>query len=238
MSLEQAVRAVHDFDSLLTLLREQLRWPLPDDAALEDATFEWSANELRVHGAHATRLQHGTVKQLRPVQENQPWGIFLVQFTDGHVYRTALRQVLRGLVPSRRRDSSLPAWKHDNLLFVCATADYQQFSFAHFRGEKVSTARLATFGWKQGDRYVRTLCEHNLPALEWPEDEGADAEAWTRTWAKAFDKEPLTREFFKRFDKALELIQSDLLTVQRLASAEAYSRAQLLLERLLFLYFL
>lgn len=53
----------------------------------------------------------------------------------------------------------------------------------------------------------------------------------------AFDKEPLTREFFKRFESAIEAVKNDLENYQSLPSAQAYSRAQLLLERLLFLYF-
>lgn len=53
----------------------------------------------------------------------------------------------------------------------------------------------------------------------------------------AFDKEPLTREFFKRFENAIEAVKEDLEKFQSLPSAQAYSRAQLLLERLLFLYF-
>jgi len=57
---------------------------------------------------------------------------------------------------------------------------------------------------------------------------------------KAFDKEPLTKDFFKRFHQALEAIKSDLEEYQRpiINSAEAYTQAQLLLERLIFLYFL
>jgi type I restriction-modification system DNA methylase subunit len=56
----------------------------------------------------------------------------------------------------------------------------------------------------------------------------------------AFNKEPLTKDFFKRFDQALEAIKSDLEEYQRpiITSAEAYTQAQLLLERLIFLYFL
>ena len=53
----------------------------------------------------------------------------------------------------------------------------------------------------------------------------------------AFDKEPLTREFFKRFELAIEAVKTDLEKHHALPSAQAYSRAQLLLERLLFLYF-
>ncbi len=57
---------------------------------------------------------------------------------------------------------------------------------------------------------------------------------------KAFNKEPLTKDFFKRFDQALEAIKTDLEEYQRpiINSAEAYTQAQLLLERLIFLYFL
>jgi type I restriction-modification system DNA methylase subunit len=55
---------------------------------------------------------------------------------------------------------------------------------------------------------------------------------------KAFDKEPLTKDFFKRFEVALEAIKSDLEKFQEFRSAEAYTQAQLLLERLIFLYFL
>jgi hypothetical protein len=56
---------------------------------------------------------------------------------------------------------------------------------------------------------------------------------------EAFNKEPLTKDFFKRFDQALEAIKSDLEEYQKpIESAEAYTKAQLLLERLIFLYFL
>ena len=55
---------------------------------------------------------------------------------------------------------------------------------------------------------------------------------------RAFDKEPLTKDFFKRFEVALESVKSDLEEFQGLRSAEAYTQAQLLLERLIFLYFL
>jgi hypothetical protein len=59
-----------------------------------------------------------------------------------------------------------------------------------------------------------------------------------KSWSQAFDKEPLTKDFFKRFDQALEAVKKDLETFQELKSAEAYTQAQLLLERLIFLYFL
>ncbi len=231
MSLEQAVRQVSDLESLFRLLRDELDWPVEPSAIADDAdTFEWTAPELRLSESAADRLAHGGVRQIRYPTPSQPWGIFLVEFTDGHVYRTALRQVLRGLVPKKRgRDPNLPSWQHENLLFICASDNYTRFTFGHFRGRRGERARLATFGWEQNDPYVRTLCEYNLPGLNWPEDDGQDAQAWQKDWAKAFDKEPLTREFFRRFDRVLEAAQADLQKHQGLDSAGAYSRAQLLL---------
>ena len=238
MPLQDAVRGVSNLDSLLALLRDELDWPLETSQPQEDITFEWTAGELRLPETAEERFRDGVVHQLRPAAQNQPWGVFLVQFNDGRIYRTALRQVLRGLVPKRGRAAELPAWRRENLLFICTTQDYDRFTFAHFRGQKAQRARLASFGWERGDPYVRTLCEHNLPGLKWPDDDGRDAEAWLKSWAKAFDKEPLTREFFKRFDRVLDAIKADLQKYHGLESADAYSRAQLLLERLIFLYFL
>src|SRR4029079_7324919 len=68
--------------------------------------------------------------------------------------------------------------------------------------------------------------------------DGEDADAWIAAWGKAFDKEPLTRDFFKRFDRALTAIKDDLQRNDKLASGVAYTKSQLLLERLIFLYFL
>jgi len=237
MALDTAVQSVKDFPSLLKLLRDDLRWPLPEEPSPEDITFDWSPGELRIQDSQAQHLKGGVVRQLRPFVSNQPLGIFYVEFADTQVYRTALRQVVRGLVPNRRRDPALQAWQHDNLLFICATKDYELVTFAHFKGDKLAKAKLSTFGWERGSEYIHTLCKFNLPALTWPDDE-SDTESWLADWSKAFDKEPLTKEFFKRFDNALDLIKADLEKFQKLKSADAYSRAQLLLERLLFLYFL
>jgi hypothetical protein len=233
---KEQLRTVKTFPDLLEYLRRELEWPI-QDCEPDDLTFEWSADTLRVSEQHAAALSDGTVRQLRSMTSNQPWGIFLVEFNDDRIHRGALREILRGLAANRRRDPSLPAWQHDNLLFICATRDYDRITFAHFRGDQMPKARLAMFGWQRESPYLRTLCEFNLPALCWPADPSDEAE-WLKGWAAAFDKEPLTKEFFKRFDKVLVAIKADLEEYQNLPSAEAYSRAQLLLERLLFLYFL
>jgi hypothetical protein len=92
-----------------------------------------------------------------------------------------VRQVLRGLVPSRARDPRLAAWRREHLLFIC-THDYMQFRFAYFKAppDGKQLAPLAAFGWNHDDTPLRTLCEHNLPPLAFPGDGGADARRWVR----------------------------------------------------------
>jgi hypothetical protein len=178
------------------------------------------------------------VRQLRDFRADQKIGIFFVEFDNVNVYATSFRQILRGLIPNRRQSGQRRTWAHENLLFICATSNYEQFTFAHFSGEKQTNAKLSTFSWRRDDLRMRTLIDHNLPAIHWPADDGEDAEAWLKAWSKAFDKEPLTRDFFRRFDRALAAIKDDLQKNNKFSSADAYTKSQLLLERLLFLYFL
>ncbi|HEV3146218.1 MAG TPA: hypothetical protein VGZ47_20190 [Gemmataceae bacterium] len=231
--IQAAVAQVRDQKSLLqTLLADTLAWPIPDAVkTFEEVAYSWTDDDLR------TQKLRVHIWQV-VLQADQAFGIFVVEFPDDDISRTVLRQVLRGLVPSRKRDSKLPYWQHDNLLFICTTKDYHSITFAHFRGEKAHSARLATFGWQQDDPKRRTLCEFNLREMGWPANNGADREAWKKQWAKAFDKEKLTKDFFKRFSDAVEAVKADLEKHQKMKSAEAYSKAQLLLERLVFLYFL
>ncbi len=224
---------------LLAFLRDGLNWPLPADALADELTFDWTGDDLRLTESASQRLRGGTVRQLRPLVLGQPLGIFLVEFADTQVYRTALRQILRGLVPTRRRDPTLQAWQHENLLFLCATADYERLTFAHFRGEQAGRARLATFAWRRGSSYLRTLLEHNLPKLAWPKDDGADSAGWLAQWARAFDKEPVTKKFFDDFNDTFKKVCHDIANRHARWSKETVEReAQTLLNRLLFLYFI
>lgn len=241
--IEAVLSKVHDQRSFFQLLLNQtLEWPTGDAEQVDDISYEWSPEELNAVGLRKELLD-GPIWQIQPVEKGQPWGIFILEFKRPDLLAPrqgiagTLRKVLRGLVSSRRKDPKLPSWKREHLLFIC-THGWQDFRFAYFRpkpGESRS-ARLTTFGWTP-ETPNRTVCEFNLPALVWPDDP-SDAIRWIDRWSKAFDKEPLTRDFFKRFDVALEAIKADLEHYQKLTSAEAYTQSQLLLERLIFLYFL
>jgi adenine-specific DNA-methyltransferase len=199
----QAVQALTDRTSFLQgLLGDTLGWPIPEGVSdPEEISYGWTHEDLQALDLDRSIL-NGRVFQLQPLKGDQPWGIFLLEFRDstpftmGRGVASPLRQVLRGLVPSRRRSSNLPAWRREHLLFIC-TNEYKHFRVAHFRAprEKGQSAPLASFGWSTGDTHIRTLCEFNLPALAWPDD--PTPAAWTALWTSAFDVEAVTKQFFR-----------------------------------------
>src|SRR5437868_2778859 len=144
--IAQALSDVTDRASLLQrLLADTLDWPIEGHVqAPEEISYKWTPDDLRAQNLEK-HLMEGQVWQFQPFRNGQPWGVFLLEFTNGKIYRSVLRQVLRGLVPSRRRDPSLTAWHHENLLFLCTGRDSDRFTFAHFRGEKAANAKLVTF---------------------------------------------------------------------------------------------
>ena len=242
------IHNIHDFDTLLDFLREKLGWHIPETVELEDIAFPWSPEDLDLD--ELTEELIVNCQQLPPFPTNQlefdfsdgtqPWGIFFLQFDSESVYRTALRRVLRGLVERRDRDASLPAWKHDHLLFICTTTDFQRFAFAHFAAttENWRRAVLSIFSWEQGDTHIRTLCEYNLPALAFPIGGFSNDRDWLQEWQKAFDVEAVTDKFFADYQRVFAQVEN---AIEGIPEAETETRrlyTQRLFNRLMFLRFI
>ena len=242
------IHNIHDFDTLLDFLREKLSWHIPEDVELEDIAFPWSPEDLDLD--ELTEEQIPDCWQLPPFptdqlefefsESTQPWGIFFLQFDSESVYRTALRRVLRGLVERRDRDASLPAWRHDHLLFICTTTDFQRFAFAHFAATTQNWRRavLSIFSWEQGDTHIRTLCEYNLPALAFPSHGFSDDGEWLQAWQEAFDVETVTHKFFTDYQRVFAQVEA---AVEGIPEGETEARrfyTQRLFNRLMFLRFI
>lgn len=243
--IQAAVRKATDQQSFITdLLVGALGWEiaeLPDD--LQQISYGWSAEELNAQGLDK-KLVDGHVLQLQPLVSDQPWGIFILEFRredpfkSGRGFTGLLRQVLRGLVPKRRRDSRLASWNREHLLFIC-THQYKHFRFAYFKlphGDS-KTAPLAMFGWDPGAA-VRTLCDFNLPALTWPEDP-SDADKWVEDWAQAFNVEKVTDRFYRDYSIVFNNVERLIKITTPKADAETVRLfTQTLFNRLMFLRFI
>ena len=242
------IHNIRDFDSLLDFLREKLGWHIPEDVELEDIAFPWAAEDLDLD--ELTEELIVNCQQLPPFptsqptlgifEDTQPWGIFFLQFESQSIYRTALRRVLRGLVERRDRDASLPAWKHDHLLFICTTTDYQRFAFAHFAATTDNWRRavLSIFSWEQGDTHIRTLCEYNLPALAFPSDGFSDDTAWLKAWQEAFDVETVTDKFFADYQSVFAQVENAVKGIPEDETEARRLYTQRLFNRLMFLRFI
>ena len=99
----EQVRRIDSEEGLFAFLREELHWPTDDTP---DA-FDFFADELDLNDEAAGKI--GRVCQLANFAPGQPWGIFLVQFEGGHIYKSALRRVLRGLSEKRKKPGRKPA---------------------------------------------------------------------------------------------------------------------------------
>ena len=242
------IHNIDNFDTLLDFLREKLGWHIPEDVELEDIAFPWSPEDLDLD--ELTEELVVDCQQLPPFPTNQlefdfsestqPWGIFFLQFDSESVYRTVLRRVLRGLVEKRDRDASLPTWRHDHLLFICTTTDFQRFAFAHFAAttENWRRAVLSIFSWEQGDTHIRTLCEYNLPALALPSGGFSSDQEWFQEWQKAFDVEAVTGKFFADYQRVFAQVEDAVEGISESETEERRLYTQRLFNRLMFLRFI
>ncbi|MFO0082667.1 MAG: hypothetical protein ACK55O_08615, partial [Phycisphaerales bacterium] len=242
--IEAALAIVKDERTFLQrLLGQTLAWPIDESATrTEDVTYEWAESDLRSRNL-SRRVAEGRIKQFVP-STDCPWGIFLIEFKDDAPFKDdaagrgmtgTLRDILRGLVPSKRKSSQLASFQREHLLFIC-THNYTSFRFAYFKdpGESFKTPQLASFGWTRGGG-VKTVARYNLPNLEWPPD-GTEPRDWIAEWTHAFDVERVTKDFFEQFTKRHDDFLSSVQGIPGERDRRWFVSA--LLNRLMFVYFL
>ena len=230
-----AVIAVKDQETFIqNLLIDTLSWDIdPQTQDIEDTAYEWTSTELNM--PLLDEKTNGRALNIS-FQNNNGWGVFLLEFADeepflrSRGFTTILRQLLKALVPSRRKDSSIPSWKQDNLLFIC-TFGYKHYRFAYFKAPKgkEKTSPISLFGWNKDDTSIRTLCEHNLRYLEW------DGQ---KQWHQAFSIEKVTKEFYKAYAEVFEKIEDAIRAANKgLEKEQIRLFTQMLFNRLMFLRF-
>ena len=187
----QRLQSIRTFPSLVKYLRDDLDWPIESDD-FEDLTFEWEAVELGIDLKNAAKIQQ--IKQLRPLETNQPWGIFFAKFEPKRLPVVALRRILSSLAVSKRgsaKQSERPAWQKNDLLFISAYGeeDDRHITFAHFSENPDSSDLpvLKVLGWDGSDTplHIDHVHQELTDKLRWPDDT-ENIEAWRETWSSAF----------------------------------------------------
>src|SRR3990172_4749089 len=178
------LRKLTSFEALVDYLRDDLDWPIEAEDA-EKVAFEYNPQELGIDPLHAVKIE--SIKQIRPLSDKQPWGVFYIQFENKDLPVVVLRRILHALVPaSRRHDPDRKAWKMSDLLFISSQGaeNERSISFAHFQ-EVDGKPQLRTFAWDVKETHLYYIKNLNLNSLRWPVD-ARDVDAWRRQWREAF----------------------------------------------------
>jgi hypothetical protein len=186
------IRQIKTFPSLVKYLRDELNWPIEADD-FEDLTYDWEPEELGIDPVSAAKIDE--VKQLRPLADDQPWGIFFVKFEPKQLPVVALRRLLNSMVIRKRASankSERQVWAMNDLMFISSfgeSGEGRHISFAHFSQPegKNDLPTLKVLGWDNLDTHLHLnlVAAKLVECLSWPEDE-RDIEGWRDTWQSAF----------------------------------------------------
>ncbi|GAB2947516.1 type ISP restriction/modification enzyme [Aquaspirillum soli] len=185
------IRQIKTFPSLVEYLGDELNWPIKVDD-FDDLTYEWGPEELGIDKASAAKINE--LKQLRPLADDQPWGIFFVKFEPKQLPVVALRRLLNSMVIRKRESankSERQAWAMNDLIFISSYGDSgeRHISFAHFSQPegKNDLPTLRVLGWDNSDAplHLDLVATKLAECLSWPDDK-KDIEGWRNTWQSAF----------------------------------------------------
>jgi type I restriction-modification system DNA methylase subunit len=213
----ERLKSIHSFPSLVAYLRDELDWPIERED-FDDLTFEYEAEELGIDAKTAAKIKE--IKQLRPLADGQPWGIFFINFEPKRLPVVALRRILRALVIKKRASanrSQQAVWQLHDLLFISSygQSDGREISFAHFseNQEMGDLPTLKVLGWDAENTALRL--EDTLRTLKeklhWPEDE-TDLAGWRKSWSSAFS---VGYRYSVKTSKELSIELAHLATVIR-----------------------
>ena len=184
------LRSIRTFKQLVRYLEDELGWPL-DGYDIEDLTFDYEPDELGLKPADAAKIK--SIRQLRPLDSKQPWGIFFIEFDKKKLPVVVLRRILSHLVVKKRASANKAdraAWHSEDLLFISAFGaedDGREISFAHFHQEEGDMPTLRVLGWDGGDTSLKLdhLATTLREKLHWP-DAKESLEHWRARWSGVF----------------------------------------------------
>jgi len=184
------LRAIRNFKHLVTYLEDELDWPL-EGHEIEDLTFDYEPDELGLKPADAAKVK--SIRQLRPLDSKQPWGIFFIEFDKKKLPVVVLRRILSHLVVKKRASANKAdraAWHAEDLLFISAFGaedDGREISFAHFHQEEGDMPTLRVLGWDGGDTALKLdhLATTLREKLHWP-DAKESLDHWRERWSGVF----------------------------------------------------
>ena len=186
------IHQVYGVDDLIGYFASKLGWNIDLDSfdSIEDVSYELGAVDLGVDERALEKIK--SLRQLRPFDERQKWGMFCLDLDNWKFSVSALRNVLNGLVFRKRDNPNARIWNLKDLLFLCEWGNNgnRWVGVAHFKANEkgyplVRSINCAVVGHMVSEDALR-IFEDRLSRLAWPVDTG-DVNAWSEAWSGAFD---------------------------------------------------
>lgn len=188
----ERLRGIKSFPSLVKYLRDELGWPVESED-FEELTYDYEPEELGLDAKTAVKVH--SIKQLRPLVNGQPFGIFFISFAPKRLPVVVLRRILGALALKKRTAADhahQAAWRMHDLLFISSHGEDQDraITFAHFREDECQPGDAPTLRvlcWDGDDTVLHLGHAHETlrRKLQWPAG-GGDPDAWRRNWSDAF----------------------------------------------------
>ena len=188
---DEKLRSIKDFKQLVVYLKDELDWPI-DSESFDEITFDYDPEELGIDTKTAANIVE--IKQLRPLVNRQPWGIFFIKFEPKRLPVVALRRILNALVMKKRasaQKTEQSSWNLHDLLFILnyGEENERQMTMAHFSQDEAETdlPTLKVLGWDQQDTalHIAQVAIDLKEKLHWPEND-SNIEEWRKQWSSAF----------------------------------------------------
>lgn len=189
----EKLQQIKTLPSLIKYLRDELEWPISPDAIEDDVTFSYSAEEFGLGKEYEEIVKD--IKQIRPLDSKQPWGIFWINFDKKRLPVVILRRILGHLVVKRRsgaRNATQASWNKHDLLFISSYGEEQDraVTFAHFSENPENPddlPALKVLGWDDSDTHPHLEDAHQTlkEKLRWPTNTN-DIAKWRQDWSSAF----------------------------------------------------
>lgn len=213
------IRSIRSIEDLVRYFAENLEWKidLDDFEDIEDITYDFEAKDIGLKEEAFSKIR--SLRQLRPLCDEQQWGIFCVEFESNRFEVTALRKILSGLIPRRRNSAEHAVWDQKDLLFLCfwGQDNDRTIGVAHFEDVETGLPQIKMNSCAPAieDGAVIQVFENRLKHLKWVQDV-TDTQAWYEQWSKAF------------VVGYREVIRTAQMLTQELAKAAQYIRGQIL----------
>lgn len=183
------IRNIKSIDDLIIYFTEELNWniDLDDFDEIDDITYDFDASDIGLKEEAFAKIS--SLRQLRPLCDEQKWGIFCAEFDSNKFEVSALRKILSGLIPKRRNATEHAVWSQKDLLFLCfwGTDNNRTIGIAHFEDKDAGLPQIKMISCApavEDFTQIRTF-EDRISHLSWVKDV-TDTQAWYEQWSAAF----------------------------------------------------